>query len=102
MGEEKPTGADVPYIPKGFAQAVLDKLGPSEDSLIHIFNAGVGVGLSVIENSEGPVTPESMVTPVRIAAAVSLARTTEVVINTNLGDICSIKSEEVITKEKSC
>lgn len=102
MGEEKPTGADVPYIPKGFAQAVLDELGSSEDSLIHIFNAGVGVGLSVIENAEGPVTPESMVAPIRLATAMSLARTTEAVINVNLSGVCSIDIDEVIVKEKPC
>lgn len=60
MGEEKPTGADVPYIPKGFTERTILKIGSSEDFIVFLYNAGATSALSALQTAPHSVTPKEL------------------------------------------
>lgn len=60
MGEEKPTGADVPYIPKGFTERIILEIGSSEDFIVFLYNAGATSALSALQTAPHSVTPKEL------------------------------------------
>lgn len=60
MGEEKPTGADVPYVPKGFTERTILEIGSSEDFIVFLYNAGATTALSALQTAPPSVTPKEL------------------------------------------